>query len=125
MESEKSILIHGTIDNMNTTANSLVDAVLMDEWPSMPTVIDYGIRTQKHYEALYFPIRRGEVTAGQLHSACLNGGKALTKLISSLSSNPHKHLEFDNPYPIFSEEDCRFEDWELESRKHESLMNGE
>jgi hypothetical protein len=82
----------------NTTAHSLVQAVLMDAWPSTPACVDYGLATQAHYEALYYPIRRDEVTAEQLHTACLQGSDALTTLARSLPSNPHKTLAFTSPY---------------------------
>jgi hypothetical protein len=90
---------------MGRTADSLVHAVMMDMWPATPSIVDYGLVSQAHYEALYYPIRRGEVTADQLHEAAMQGGKALTALAVSLPSNPHKDVVFSNPYPLAPEPD--------------------
>ena len=41
----------------NTTRN-LLEAIWADEWPRNAAVIDFGLRSQEHYEALYYGIRR-------------------------------------------------------------------
>jgi hypothetical protein len=85
----------------NRTADSLVYAMkYCDGWPSGPACVDFGLVSQLHYEALYYPIRRGEVTADKLQETMLQGGAALTALVKSLPSNPHKHVVFHNPYPL-------------------------
>ena len=75
------------------TADSLVRAVMLDIWPTPGAVCDYGIDSQEHYEALYYPIKAGEITADQLHDAVYDG-KGLTELARNAPSNPHPDIEF-------------------------------
>jgi len=72
----------------------LIDAVLMDEYPnSNAVIVDFGIDSQEHYEALYYPIRHEEITPEQLDEALGNGAK-LTQLVKNAPSNPHKDIVF-------------------------------
>jgi hypothetical protein len=59
--------------------------------------VDFGLDTQEHYEALYYPWRRGEITTKQLDTA-LGDGKKLTALAQAAPSNPHKGIVFDCGY---------------------------
>jgi hypothetical protein len=79
----------------------LYDAIMMDEWPSgMATLVDFGLvgdGAQDRYEALYYPIRAGEITLEQLDAA-LGDGPKLTTLVSGVKSNPHKGIVFTTPW---------------------------
>jgi hypothetical protein len=55
--------------------------------------VDFGLKSQEHYEALYYPVREGEITAEQLDAA-LGKGDALTALARSARTNPHKAITF-------------------------------
>jgi hypothetical protein len=72
---------------------NLVEAVLLDVWPRNAAVVDFGIRSQEHYEALYYPLRHGEITPEQVDAAMGNGRK-LTGLVNAAPHNPHKGIEF-------------------------------
>ena len=43
------------------TTRHLVGSILFDAWPNLASAVDFGIESQKHYEALYFPIREAEI----------------------------------------------------------------
>ena len=81
---------------MGRTADSLVEAVFLDMWPSMPACVDFGLDgygggdPQRRYNALHYAIRAGNVTADELHHCVVNGG--LTNLIRA--NNPDQEVEF-------------------------------
>jgi hypothetical protein len=37
------------------TTRDLVTSVLMDVWPGHAAIVDFGIDSDKHFEALYYP----------------------------------------------------------------------
>ena len=46
----------------------LVTSILMDSWPGHAAVVHFGIDSQKHYEALYHPIREEiHLVYGRVH----------------------------------------------------------
>jgi hypothetical protein len=55
--------------------------------------VDFGLKSQEHYEALYYPVREGEITPEQLDVA-LGKGEQLTALAREARSNPHKQIKF-------------------------------
>ena len=72
----------------------LFDAMLFDIWPdSSAAIVDFGLDSQEHYEALHGPIRAGEVSIEQLDDA-LGSGPKLTSLVRASSSNPHRDIVF-------------------------------
>lgn len=81
------------LDQVRPVTRSLIDSILMDEWPSHAAVIDFGLDSQKHYEALYYPIRNAEIMPRALDEV-LGHGERLTALVRSTPSNPHKDVEF-------------------------------
>ncbi len=68
-------------------------------WPSLPAILDFGIDSQKHYEALYFPIRAQEISPKALDAA-LGDGPKLTALVREAASNPHKDVEFHTSWDL-------------------------
>src|SRR5262249_962587 len=40
---------------LRDTTRNLIKAVVLDVWPSAAAIVDFGINTQKHLEALYYP----------------------------------------------------------------------
>lgn len=89
----------------------LVQAIMWDMWPGPAAVLDFGLDSQRRYEALYYPVRNGEITPEQLEAA-LGKGPELTRLANGAPSNPHKGIVFktawdnllpepnwDNPLP--------------------------
>jgi hypothetical protein len=75
------------------TTRGLVTAVLADTWPSVAAITDFGLESQRHYEALYHPIRNGELQPAVLDAA-MGYGEKLTELANTSPSNPHKDIQF-------------------------------
>jgi hypothetical protein len=75
------------------TTRNLVQSVMLDNWPRSAAIIDFGLKSQQHYEALYYPIREGEITPQQLDAA-LGNGDELTGLARAAPSNPHRGITF-------------------------------
>jgi hypothetical protein len=75
------------------TTRHLVGSILFDAWPNLASAVDFGIESQKHYEALYYPLRAGEITPETLDAA-LGDGQKLTALVREAASNPHKDVKF-------------------------------
>jgi hypothetical protein len=79
--------------SVRPTTRNLVTSMLTDSWPSHATVIDFGIDSRKHYEALCFPIREAEIMPKELDAA-LGDGPKLTAMVREADSNPHKDVQF-------------------------------
>jgi hypothetical protein len=79
--------------SVRPTTKSLVTSILMDAWPSSAAVVDFGIDSRKHYEALYYPICEAEIMPMVLDAA-LGDGARLTELVRESASNPHQDVEF-------------------------------
>lgn len=75
----------------------LVEAIALDAWPGNAAVVDFGLDSQEHYEALYYPVRNGEITPAQLEAA-LGKGPKLTELANNAPSNPHKGIVFSTSW---------------------------
>jgi hypothetical protein len=99
---------------MGSTAQRLYDEVMMDCWPGPAAETDFGLVDQQHYEALYHPIRNGEITIEMLEVVKCNGPK-ITDLVNRCLSNRHKGIVFSTLYDDMPEEedtgDAEFEDW--------------
>ncbi|HEX4132893.1 MAG TPA: hypothetical protein VHZ24_22865 [Pirellulales bacterium] len=74
-------------------------SILIDSWPNHAAVVDFGIDSQKHYEALYYPIREGEIAPNVL-DAVLGDGPKLTALVRESVSNPHKDVSFHTSWDV-------------------------
>ncbi len=73
------------------TADDLMASILLDSWPGLAARVDFGLDNgdeQQRYEAYYDPIRKGELTADQLHEAA-SDGPALTALLRGCKYNMH------------------------------------
>jgi hypothetical protein len=79
-----------------TTAD-LIHSVLLDVWPRPGAIVDFGLDSQEHYQALYYPIREHEILPAQLDAA-LGNGEALTSLVRNARSNPHRDVEFSTSW---------------------------
>jgi hypothetical protein len=82
----------GTQPIRDTTRN-LVESLMLDAWPRAGAIVDFGLKSQQHYEALYYPVREGEITPEQLDAA-LGKGEQLTELVNAAPHNPHQGIEF-------------------------------
>lgn len=85
--------------SVRETTRNLVTSILMDEWPRRAAVVDFGIDSQKHYEALYYPIREAEILPQALDAA-LGNGAALTAMLREAASNPHKDVTFSTSWDV-------------------------
>ena len=87
------------------TTRNLIEAVLMDVWPRQAAIVDFGLDSQEHLEALYDPLRHGEITPEQVDAA-IGDGKRLTELVNAAPHNPHKGIEFRTSWDdLFPEPD--------------------
>ena len=85
--------------SVRPVTRDLVTSILMDAWPSHAAIVDFGIDSQKHYEALHGPIREAEIMPKELDAALGNGPK-LTAMTREAPSNPHKDVEFQTSLDI-------------------------
>lgn len=86
-----------SVNVLRPTALRTWQAMLMDLWPDSPAAIaDFWLTDQKHYEAFYYPIRRGEITPEDMDRV-LGDPEAITELVNSMPSNPHKDIVFGEP----------------------------
>ena len=81
------------------TTRDLVTSVLMDAWPGHAAIVDFGIDSDKHFEALYYPIRAAEILPKTLDAA-LGHGEKLTALTLQAASNPHKDVQFHTSWDL-------------------------
>jgi hypothetical protein len=73
--------------------DDLMRAIVLDVEPRETTLKAFGIRTQEHLEAIYEPVRHGEITRKQLHEAVGDGSK-ITAMVNAANTNPHPGIEF-------------------------------
>jgi hypothetical protein len=85
--------------SVRPTTRNLVTSILMDAWPNHAAVVDFGIDSRKHYEALCFPIREAEIMPKALDAA-LGDGPKLTALVRDAASNPHMDVEFHTSWDL-------------------------
>jgi hypothetical protein len=85
--------------SVRPTTRNLVTSILMDAWPSHAAIVDFGIDSQKHYEALYYPIREAEIMPKDLDAA-LGHGEKLTAMTRDAASNPHKDVQFRTSWDV-------------------------
>jgi hypothetical protein len=86
----------------NNTRN-LVEAIWADKWPRQGAVVDFGLRSQAHCEALYYGVRDAQIMPEQLDAA-LGRGEALTTLVRSARSNPHRDIQYRTNWGDLREE---------------------
>ena len=75
---------------LRDTTRNLVEAIWADEWPRNGALVDFGLKTQAHYEAIYYGVRERQITPGQLDAA-LGKGEALTALARGPEQSASKH----------------------------------
>jgi hypothetical protein len=85
------------LKEVRQTTRDLIDSVMMDVWPRNGAVIDFGIDSQEHYEALYYPIREHQIMPKELDEA-LGHGEKLTALIKAASAHSHKDVQFSTSW---------------------------
>ena len=85
--------------SVRPTTRHLISSILFDAWPNHAAAVDFGIDSQKHYEALYFPVREGEISPTALDAA-LGDGQKLTALVRDAASNPHKDVDFHTSWDL-------------------------
>lgn len=77
-------------------ASGVYWAMLLDVWPSRAACVDFGIRSQEHYEALHHAVREDGVGPTELANALGSGGR-IQDLISP--TNPHhSSVKFETPW---------------------------
>jgi hypothetical protein len=91
--------------SVRPTTQSLITSIMLDSWPSPAAVVDFGIDSQKHYEALYYPVREGEIMPKALDAALGNGAK-LTALVRESATNPHNDVQFHTSWDLILGREC-------------------
>jgi hypothetical protein len=89
---------------LRDTTRNLIEAIRADEWPRNGAIVDFGLKSQRHYEAIYYGVRDGQITPERLDAAP-GQGEALTALARSARSNPHRQIAFRTDWDILREED--------------------
>lgn len=74
---------------LKPVTQNLVYAIVLDTWPGGAAIADFGLVSTKHYEAVYFAFRHGDVSKAELDQA-LGNGPLLTELMNRAEHNPHK-----------------------------------
>ena len=69
----------------------LIEALILDTWPSAATRMDFGIESTEHLGALQYAYREDGITPEQFDAA-LGKGAELQKLISE--TNPYRFAKF-------------------------------
>jgi hypothetical protein len=87
------------LKQVRPVTRDLIQAVFLDVSPSNAALVDFGIESQRHFEALYRPIREGEITPKELDEAVGNGAK-LTALVREAKSNPDKSIVFHTSWDM-------------------------
>ncbi len=110
------------LKRVRQTTRSLVQAIMDDVWPTPAAEVDFGLKSQEHYEALYYPLRNGEISPAQLDAA-LGRGPALTDLANAAPSNPHKGLGFVTDWDLLRAygPEPEFEPVEQDVPRHQAM----
>lgn len=70
---------------------SLIEALILDTWPSVATCMDFGIESSDHLGALKYAYREDGITPEQFDAA-LGKGADIQRLISE--TNPYRFAKF-------------------------------
>lgn len=81
------------LTKIRSTTRDLIESIKLDSWPRAAAVVDFGLDSQQHYEALYYPIRHREIAPVVLDAA-MGHGEKLTELARNAPSNPHRDISF-------------------------------
>src|SRR5438067_1507649 len=85
------------VNRVRPVTRSLIEAIMFDVPPTPAASNDFGVESQQHYEAVYYPLRNDEISFVRLDAAYGNGPK-LTELVNAAPSNPHKGIVFETPW---------------------------
>ncbi|MFW5871478.1 MAG: hypothetical protein ACOCUT_00070 [bacterium] len=77
-----------------TTAESLYFSVAFNEPFTSGAKVDFGLDSQRHFEAMIEAIKEGDIELDDLKRVSGNG-KAITELLKNCPNNPHKELTFE------------------------------
>lgn len=94
-----------TFEGVRPLTRELVEALMMDAWPSPAACIDFGITSPEHLGALQFAVKAGGVTPAQLDAA-LGNGAALQALIGP--QNPYGTAVFKTDWDDLPDEPAEF-----------------
>jgi hypothetical protein len=97
--SKKTNSFTDQLRQVRPVTRNLIESLMLDIWPHHAAIVDFGIDSQKHYEALYYPVREGEIAPHALDAA-LGHGEKLTDLTRQASSNPHKDVQFHTSWDV-------------------------
>jgi len=93
MESHPHQAQGGSADRpVRPLTEELIAAAMLDVWPGIATVVDFGIDSERHLGALQFAIREELVTPQELDAAMGSGAK-LTE-IAQRGENPYRDVTF-------------------------------
>lgn len=87
------------LEKVRPITRGLIEAIMLDIWPNHTAIVDFGIDSQAHYEALYYGVRDGTIMPLALDDAVGHGEK-LTSLTRDAWSSPHKDIEFHTSWDV-------------------------
>lgn len=79
-----------------SVAQDTHDSLMMDVWPRLAAIVDFGLQSAEHLGALQHAIRSG-VCVWELDMV-LGSGDKITQLCRQFKNNPYGHVTFDTPY---------------------------
>lgn len=82
-------------------SRDLYRSLVLDEWPSQATIVDFGVESPAHLGALQYAVIHDAVTLEELDQA-LGNGRAIQALISE--QNPYRHVAFRTDWDDLPEE---------------------
>jgi hypothetical protein len=88
---------------MYDNINNLIEALILDLWPSQATIIDFGIESSDHLGALQWAYKYERVNKFQLNNL-LGNGPELTKAICT-KDNPYGDIVFRTAWDNLPEEE--------------------
>jgi hypothetical protein len=107
------------MEQVRPVTRNLIESIMLDAWPRNAAIVDFGIDSQRHYEALYYPIRNHEI-APLVLDAAMGHGEKLTELVRAAPNNPHKDIQFDTSW----DELLGREKPEATDGRHDAAENG-
>jgi hypothetical protein len=81
-------------ERLKSSTSYLLEAISTGTEPRDAAKVDFGIESEKHFEALSHSVLNGKITPEML-DASLGNGAALTHLVKNDRTNPHRGIVFE------------------------------
>jgi hypothetical protein len=81
-------------DQLKSSTRYLLKAIVTGTEPQHAAKVDFGLDTERHFEALQYSVLGGKITPEML-DASIGNGQALTALVRTDKDNPHRDVVFE------------------------------